>query len=246
VSRAGWVPAYRAVFEPGHYLACNKRHPASRVHAWLDLVQLATHKPRQTRDPNVNLGRGELVVSLRSLAKRWAWHRSSVERLLNTLKKRGMIRERNRDTNRDSDGTPTETPLGTVYVIVNYDTYNTQEKASETPTETPTETAARQEQEVKKLRSTSKPTARRAKSWRIVPDDWMPTDRHRSLATELGVSLNGEEAKFRDHEFKEPKTDPNRAFSRWIRTASEYNGRSNGKRTSTRKVAANGRTILRD
>lgn len=57
------------------------------------------------------------------------------------------------------------------------------------------------------------------KKWKIVPDEWQPTEAHHKLARELGVDLNGELAKFREWEFKEPKTDADRAFNRWLRNA---------------------------
>jgi hypothetical protein len=79
-----------------------------------------------------------------------------------------------------------------------------------TPTETETETSTK----------TERKTDRRAsKRWRFVPDDWQPTARHEQLAAELHVDVGAQEALFRDHEFKDPKTDANRAFSRWLRNA---------------------------
>lgn len=63
--------------------------------------------------------------------------------------------------------------------------------------------------------------------WRFVPNDWKPTEKHAALAKQLHVDLAAEEARFRDHEFKDPKSDADRAFSRWLRTAPQYvNGAS--------------------
>jgi hypothetical protein len=92
---------------------------------------------------------------------------------------------------------------------------------------TPTETETKTSTETKTERTTStdgapdKPAPKRKKGWRFVPDDWQPSDRHIELARTLDVVLSREVAKFRDHEFKDPKTDADRAFSRWLRTAAE-------------------------
>jgi hypothetical protein len=71
-------------------------------------------------------------------------------------------------------------------------------------------------------RPVSKP-AREAKpkprKWTFVPADWQPNDEHRKRARMLRVSLDEEVQKFRDHEFKEPKSDADRAFNRWLRMA---------------------------
>jgi hypothetical protein len=52
-----------------------------------------------------------------------------------------------------------------------------------------------------------------------VPADWAPNDAHRKLALEQRVNIADEVKKFRDHEFKEPKSDADRAFNRWLRMA---------------------------
>lgn len=108
--RRGWIPTYRKIFEPEHWLAPTKRNPASALHAWLDLVQLATHQTRETRNSGT-LERGELIASVRTLAKRWCWSKGRTERFLSDLETRTAI------------GTVRGTADGTVYVIVNYDTY---------------------------------------------------------------------------------------------------------------------------
>jgi hypothetical protein len=73
-------------------------------------------------------------------------------------------------------------------------------------------------------------TAREPKAkvtrWRFVPADWSPNDAHRKLALVGRVSIDEEVQKFRDHEFKEPKSDPDRAFNRWLRTAAQGFGSS--------------------
>src|SRR5690606_4979797 len=105
----GWIPAWRKLFAADHWLAPNKVHPAGRREAWLDLCQMATHKPRKVRGELI--ARGELVASIRTLAKRWGWSKSRTSRFMVELESSTAI------------GTARETPIGTVYRIVNYETY---------------------------------------------------------------------------------------------------------------------------
>lgn len=105
----GWIPAWRQLFEPDHWLAPTKINPAGRREAWLDLCQMATHKPRDVRGER--LEQGEIIVSVRTLADRWAWSKSRVSRFMDELESRTAI------------GTVRGTPLGTVYRIVKYGTY---------------------------------------------------------------------------------------------------------------------------
>jgi hypothetical protein len=60
------------------------------------------------------------------------------------------------------------------------------------------------------------------RKWTFVPKSWEPTEAHRRLAVELGVSLKAEVQAFRDHEFKTPKSDADRAFNTWLRNAAKW------------------------
>lgn len=62
----------------------------------------------------------------------------------------------------------------------------------------------------------------RAKSWRRVPPEWQPKDDHTRIALEHGRDLKSELARFRDHEFKTPKTDADAAFRNWLRRSSDF------------------------
>lgn len=70
------------------------------------------------------------------------------------------------------------------------------------------------------------------KRWRVVPDDWEPTDAHAAKASQLGIDMARELDMFRNHEFAAPKSDASRAFSNWLSRAAEMahswpqNGRS--------------------
>jgi len=71
--------------------------------------------------------------------------------------------------------------------------------------------------------------------WRRVPETWTPNDAHRALATELGVDIDHELPKFRDHEFRDPKSDADATFRTWLRTAAQYQTSRSTTPASTRK-----------
>ena len=105
------------------------------------------------------------------------------------------------------------------------------------------------EDDQRSLGAPDKPAPKRKKGWKFVPDDWQPTERHTELARSLDVSMSRELVKFRDHEFKDPKTDADRAFSRWLRTAAEMgrkppNG-SQAAAVSNEKPQENGQRVGR-
>lgn len=94
--------------------------------------------------------------------------------------------------------------------------------ATVTVTETETETTEEQ------IGAAEAAEPKKSKRWKFVPDDWRPTEKHAELAVELGVDLTTQVALFRDHEFKEPKSDADRAFNRWLRTSVTLTPRRNG------------------
>lgn len=73
--------------------------------------------------------------------------------------------------------------------------------------------------------------------WRRVPSDWEPTADHLRLAVSLNVDLQLEQAKFRDHEFEKPKSDPDATFRNWLRNA-KPSQRPLGEQTTARKYAS--------
>jgi hypothetical protein len=83
-----------------------------------------------------------------------------------------------------------------------------------------------------------KPQAPKTSKWRRVPSDWDPKPEHRELAAELGVNLEFEAAKYKDHEFRTPKSDPDATFRNWLRTAAAYGNTRprNGARSVQRGV----------
>jgi hypothetical protein len=85
-------------------------------------------------------------------------------------------------------------------------------KPPETETETETETVREGGKQPR-----GKP---RQPKWRNVADahpDWKPNGFHEALAARYRRDLRLEAAKFRDHDFAVPKTDPDRAFNNWLR-----------------------------
>lgn len=106
--------------------------PFTEREAWVWLIREAAWKARRVRvkDGMVSLKRGQLATSVRFMADRWQWHRSSVDRFLKRLKTETMI------------SISVETGQS-VITICNYDTYQRVSLPSETAGETPAETTAR-------------------------------------------------------------------------------------------------------
>lgn len=71
-------------------------------------------------------------------------------------------------------------------------------------------------------KSRPKPAAPKRAKWTTVPDDWKPNQKHFDKAKELGVDFKKQLEKFRLHEFREPKSDADRAFARWLNNAKEF------------------------
>lgn len=85
----------------------------SKWEAWVDVIQLAAFRDRRysTDHGVIDLRRGEFVASLRYLGARWHWTVKRVRIWLTTAQKGARIRAQR------------ETGAGTVYLIVNYDIY---------------------------------------------------------------------------------------------------------------------------
>ena len=212
MSRHGWIPAHRKVYEPDHWLAPTKRDPANRRDAWLDLCQMATHRPRETRNSGW-LQPGELVASLRTFGERWCWSKDKVWRFMSDLKTRTAIE------------TVRETPDGTVYRIVNYDSYatspDTERDTERDANRDRSETEARQEQQENK---TTPPVGPPRKRSHVLPEGWVPNDAHRERAAKEGVDLDRETEKFRAHHEAKGSTFKSwdKAFTTWLLKAGDF------------------------
>lgn len=106
----GYLMLARRSFD--HFLWTEKRS-LSKFEAWLDLLQLAAYVPtkRIIRGTLIEIGRGELVGSLRYLAERWNWNKDKVASFLGLLESDQMIRR----TPRHSE---------TIITVCKYDRYN--------------------------------------------------------------------------------------------------------------------------
>ncbi|MER8741576.1 MULTISPECIES: hypothetical protein [unclassified Mesorhizobium] len=126
---SGVFAVSRDIFEH-HFFAAE---PFTEREAWVWLIREAAWKARRVRvkDGMVALKRGQLASSVRFMADRWQWHRSSVDRFLKRLKTETMI------------SISVETGQS-VITICKYDTYQRVSLPAETASETPSETTARQ------------------------------------------------------------------------------------------------------
>lgn len=86
----------------------------SKFEAWLDLIATAAFADHEriVLGRFIHLKRGELVASVRYLATRWRWKKTSVDRFLHVLQDRSKI------------GTRNETGI-TIISLCNYERYNT-------------------------------------------------------------------------------------------------------------------------
>ncbi len=108
----GYIKVYRSFFR---HALWREQRTFSRAEAWLDIFASANHTPGQeiVGDTPVEIDRGEFRASVRFLAKRWSWSKSTVARFLALLKAEGMIDLRVVPDTRQA-----------IIVVLNYETYN--------------------------------------------------------------------------------------------------------------------------
>lgn len=73
----------------------------------------------------------------------------------------------------------------------------------------------------KELKVRKRASTPKAKKWTVVPEAWEPGESHRDKAKGLRLPFDKEVSKFKLWEFKDPKSDADRAFHRWLDMASE-------------------------
>jgi hypothetical protein len=119
--RRGHIKIARKFFDTDPWW--NKPRVYSEAEAWLDLIQLAAYRSTSfaTLHGPLNLERGQLVASLRHLATRWKWSVKRVRGFLTIAQRTERIRAQR------------ETQHGTLYLIENYDHYQTGGTAEGTP-----------------------------------------------------------------------------------------------------------------
>jgi hypothetical protein len=84
-----WLKLHRSIEENEFWFG----ERFTKAQAWIDLLLLATYKPRTVfiRGVEINLKPGELCYSQVSLAKRWKWNFKTVVSFLSMLSKREMV-----------------------------------------------------------------------------------------------------------------------------------------------------------
>ncbi|MCX6150174.1 MAG: hypothetical protein NTX22_06600 [Ignavibacteriales bacterium] len=104
----GWISLHRQITENEIWLS----ERFTKAQAWIDLLLLATHKPRTIfiRGNEINLKPGQLCWSQLSLADRWKWNRKTVDKFLLILENREMVDNR-------------KTRLTTIISILNWNLY---------------------------------------------------------------------------------------------------------------------------
>jgi hypothetical protein len=101
-----------------------RRGPFCEHMAWVWLIEHASHKPKQTQYVGghpVQVGRGELAVSLSYLAKSWGWNPSKCRRFLERLENRHAL-----ETETDTAATRIK--------LMNYSLYQEPKQKSDTQT----------------------------------------------------------------------------------------------------------------
>lgn len=133
----GFVLVARAVFTDEELLDDNE--PYTRRLAWLWLVAHAAYKPRTASwgSIHVELERGDILASLRTLAKHWRWTHSRVNRFLDLLVKAGRLAQQQ------------QTEAGTVYRVVKYHAYQVLPHTNATASAPPSDPAAFQQRSEK-------------------------------------------------------------------------------------------------
>lgn len=200
----------------------------SKWEAWEWMIQEAAWRDRRRVIGMrvVPLARGEFLASIRFLAEAWGWKKSRVHDFLKLLVEMGRISGQR------------ETQDGTVYVLVNYDAYQSVSDTDRTADRTVSGQQADSERTPSgQTRSSKAGKARKAdgdarKRAHPLPDLWRPNEDHESLAAELGLDVQYEAARMRDWALAEgaTKKDWDATFRNWLRKSAEYAAKGGGGR----------------
>jgi hypothetical protein len=108
----GWIKIYRKMADDQLWLS----EPFTRAQAWIDLLILANHSPGVffIRGNRIDVNRGEVAYSARSLALRWRWSRTKVLAFIDYLKNVQQIE-------------PQKNNVTTLISICNYNEYQNNE-----------------------------------------------------------------------------------------------------------------------
>lgn len=119
----------------------------SKWEAWEDMIQLAQWETREftsTKFGTIRLERGEFVLSERKMAERWGWGRQSARSFTRSATFRTRL------------ATQRETPAGTVYLIVNYNLYQSTDQLPNPPSNPANNPGVTQDQPSTNPRTSSK------------------------------------------------------------------------------------------
>lgn len=97
----------------------------SKWEAWEDCIQMAAWQDYERSSPMgiISVKRGEFIASHSFLAARWGWNRVTCRRYLDCAQRMTRLR------------TQRVTPLGTLYLLVNYSTWQGGRRGSDTPSD---------------------------------------------------------------------------------------------------------------
>ena len=201
VSTHGYVKISRKAYADCPFW--NEPRAYSRWEAWEDLIQTAAYAEhrRVVGGQVVDLQRGEILASLRFLAERWNWGLKRVRIFISLLLEMGRIRAQ-----REAHG-------GTVYLIVNYDAYQSEGTAEGTEEGTARAQRGHKEKAVKKEKNTTPKK-------HALPDDWEPTPEHAAYCEAENIDVDAEAEKFRLHAEANDRrlVKWNSAFKSWLRS----------------------------
>ena len=119
----GWVKTYRKIQE--HWIWTSKE-PYDMRSAWQYLIMNANYAENKILTHNgelLEIGRGQILVSVRNLSEKWKWSVSKVSKFLKRLEDDNMVQ---RIGNKS----------GTLLTIVNYSVYQDCENTKDTPNDT--------------------------------------------------------------------------------------------------------------
>lgn len=145
VTRGGHVKIARKTFAEDKWWKAKRAY--SKWEAWVDMIQLAQWEAREfcsTKFGTIRLERGEFILSERKMAERWSWGRQSVRSFTSS------------HTFCTRVATQRTTPAGTVYLIVNYDLYQSAELSINPPSNPPKNPGLTQDQPRTNPRTSSK------------------------------------------------------------------------------------------
>lgn len=117
MKHTGFIRLYRAILDNPLYEA----EPFTKTMAWIDLLLNAKYEDEKEwhRGSEILVKRGQLVVSLGELSKKWKWTRSKVQRFLDYLEREKAIQKP------IQSAIQMPIRLSTIISIVNYDKYQT-------------------------------------------------------------------------------------------------------------------------